>query len=250
MTGRVAAALGALVVMVVGAGLSLPNEAVGAGKGRPTKSPAELAAEVLRSLREYRATLAEAVPIEEAALQEARDAFDERRSLHAAGMLPVSYVEAARRRWELAEKDLHETRTALDEVDHILQEVSIQQELAQLRPLRPGGYEETATLVRFNGSRAWSLGDVPKLVAAFERALGRRLPISALGQTPLHTRLGFDHHKAIDVAVHPDSADGQWLMKHLRDEGIPFIAARGAIAGSSTGAHIHIGLASMRTLAR
>jgi len=251
MIGRAAVTLGAPFIVVIVLCSSLVDEALGASKaGKPRKTTAELAAEVVRSLNEYRATLAQALPIEEAAANEALASFQERRHLHAVGALPVEYVEDARRRWEAAQRDLQETRTALEEADQLILEASVQSSVAKLPPLRPGGYEETPGLVRFNGTAPWSLSDVPKLAHAFEQSLGRRLPISALGQTPLHTRLGFDHHKAIDVAVHPDSPDGQWLMNHLRDAGIPFIAIRGAIAGAATGAHIHVGLASVRTVAR
>ena len=55
---------------------------------------------------------------------------------------------------------------------------------------------------------------------------------------------------AIDVAVHPDSAEGQWLMKELRAGGIPFIGVRGVVAGASTGAHVHVGPESPRLIAR
>jgi hypothetical protein len=50
----------------------------------------------------------------------------------------------------------------------------------------------------------------------------------------------------MDVAVHPDSIEGKALIAHLRTSGIPFIAFRGAVAGSSTGPHIHIGKPSGR----
>jgi hypothetical protein len=76
------------------------------------------------------------------------------------------------------------------------------------------------------------------------------LPISAFGQTKVHDRLGLDHRTAIDVAVHPDSAEGHWLMQYLRQAGFPFIGVRGEVSGSSTGAHIHVGAASPRMLTR
>ncbi|HXU08566.1 MAG TPA: hypothetical protein VN743_06185, partial [Blastocatellia bacterium] len=72
------------------------------------------------------------------------------------------------------------------------------------------------------------------------------MPISAYGQTAVHDQLGFDHRNAVDVAVSPDSAEGQTLMAYLRSVGIPFIAFRHAVAGSATGAHIHIGYPSKR----
>jgi hypothetical protein len=67
-----------------------------------------------------------------------------------------------------------------------------------------------------------------------------------VGQTATHRKLGFDHRHAVDVAVHPDSAEGQVLMHYLRSEGIPFIAFRSAVPGSATDAHIHIGRPSPR----
>ena len=54
----------------------------------------------------------------------------------------------------------------------------------------------------------------------------------------------------MDVAVHPDSAEGLGLMDHLRSAGIPFIAFRRAVAGEATGAHVHIGQPSRRITAR
>ena len=76
--------------------------------------------------------------------------------------------------------------------------------------------------------------------------IGRPLPVSAFGQTPAHDDLGFDHRNALDVAVHPDSPEGQALMTWLRGEGISFLAFRNAVAGEATGAHVHVGEPSSR----
>jgi hypothetical protein len=51
----------------------------------------------------------------------------------------------------------------------------------------------------------------------------------------------------MDVALHPDSKEGQSLLNYLRQVGIPFIAFKGAVPGAATGAHIHIGKVSPRT---
>jgi len=61
-----------------------------------------------------------------------------------------------------------------------------------------------------------------------------------------HEQLGFDHREAVDVAVHPDTREGQELILYLQSQGISFIAIRQAISGSATGAHIHIGPPSRR----
>jgi hypothetical protein len=53
--------------------------------------------------------------------------------------------------------------------------------------------------------------------------------------------MGLDHRGRIDVAVNPDSEEGQWLRRYLETERIPYLAFRGALAGAATGPHIHIG---------
>ena len=82
----------------------------------------------------------------------------------------------------------------------------------------------------------------------FVQTFGRSLPVTALGQTATHDRLRFDHRNAIDVALHPDSNEGRSLLAYLRQTGIPFIAFRGAVPGAATGAHIHIGHPSVKTV--
>ncbi|HEU4370643.1 MAG TPA: hypothetical protein VFV05_20670 [Methylomirabilota bacterium] len=213
-------------------------------------SPAELAAAVTRATQHYRDVLARSVPIHEAQVREAVEVVRERRQLHVIGALSAEAVEQAERALGAAQRDLDETLTAIDEADRLLFEAMVQERIARLAPLPRGGYEDTAALVRFNGTSPWSLKNVPKLDQQFAGVFGRPLPISSFGQTAVHDRLGFDHRAAIDVAVHPDSAEGRWLIEHLRASGIPFIGVRATVPGASTGAHIHIGPPSGRLLAR
>lgn len=214
------------------------------------KSLAELAAGVTRATQHYRDVLARSVPIHEAQVQEAVEAVRERRQLHVLGVLSAEVVAQAERAFSAAQRDLDETLAAIDEADRLLFEAMVQERLARLTPLPRGGYEDTAALVRFSGTSPWSLKDVPRLEQRFAAAFGRKLPISSFGQTSVHDRLGFDHRAAIDVAVHPDSAEGRWLMAHLRASGIPFMGVRATVPGTSTGAHIHVGPPSGRLLAR
>jgi len=72
------------------------------------------------------------------------------------------------------------------------------------------------------------------------------LPVTASGQSETHNRLGFDHRDSMDVALHPDSAEGKALMAYLRGSGVPFIAFRSSVPGASTGPHIHVGRPSGR----
>jgi len=214
------------------------------------KSLAALAADVTRAMGQYRAAVERSLPIHQARVQEATEALQERRQLHTLGVLSAEAVEQAERALAAAQRDLDEALAAIDEADRLLFEATVQERLARLAPLRRGGYEDSAALVRFNGASPWSLGDVPKLQRQFAGVFGRALPISAFGQTSLHDRLGFDHRAAVDVAVHPDSAEGRWLMQHLRASGIPFIGVRATVPGTSTGAHIHVGPPSGRLMAR
>lgn len=101
-------------------------------------------------------------------------------------------------------------------------------------------------MIRFNGIGNWALANASQVQNFFATRFNRALPISAFGQSAVHDRLGFDHRNSIDVAVHPDTAEGQALMAYLRGAGIPFLAFRGAVPGSATGAHLHIGYPSRR----
>jgi hypothetical protein len=95
-------------------------------------------------------------------------------------------------------------------------------------------------------SADWSLAKAEKIREFFVKKFGHDLPVSALGQTETHDRLGFDHHEAMDVALSPDSREGRTLIGYLRQMKIPFIAFRRSLAGSATGPHIHIGNPSHR----
>jgi hypothetical protein len=238
-----------VTALLLGLALAMPAAAQhGAAAAGP--SLADLTADVVRTMRTYRDAVARSLPIHEATVREADAAVQERRRLHAAGALAVADLEAAERALGAAVQELEEAREALEEAERLLFEAELQQRLASLAPLPRGGFQDTAMLVRFNGAFPWSLAHLPALQQRFLAAFGRALPVSSLGQTRVHDRLGLDHREAIDVAVHPDSAEGRWLMQHLREQGIPFIGVRAAVPGASTGAHVHVGPESPRRLAR
>lgn len=106
----------------------------------------------------------------------------------------------------------------------------------------------SAALIRYDGGANWSLADLEKISGFFRGHFGRALPISAMGQSDTHDRLGLDHRESVDVALRPDSAEGRGLMAYLRRNGIPFIAFRSRLSSISTGAHIHIGRPSPRLI--
>lgn len=83
-------------------------------------------------------------------------------------------------------------------------------------------------------------------VLAFEAQFGKGIPVSAKGETAFHKALGYDHRGRIDVAVDPDSAEGQWLRKHLESLRVPYFLFRAPVRGKASAAHIHIGPPSVR----
>ena len=100
------------------------------------------------------------------------------------------------------------------------------------------------------GNGKWKLADAEKIQDFFSARFKKPLPISAFGQSDLHTRWGWDHRNGMDVGLHPDSTEGRALIEYLRKESIPFLAFRGPIPGVATGPHIHIGNRSPRVSGR
>lgn len=243
--------------------------AVTAGVGNPATSPAQsrksavpeaarapssleqATSAVVSSTISYRAALERVLAVHERELARRNEFAELRQDLYERGVLSKQEFEEGRQALDDARKNVEETQRAMTEADRMLAEARMAEGLARLAPLARGTYEETPGLVRFNGSAAWSLTqDVGRLLQFFVSRFGRALPISALGQTPLHDRMGFDHRNALDVALHPDSPEGRALMEYLRLAGIPFIAVWSAIPGSASGAHIHVGQPSPRLTVR
>jgi hypothetical protein len=110
---------------------------------------------------------------------------------------------------------------------------------------KPAAEEKTDVDV-VEGKGKWKLADAGRIDEFFVGKFKRPLPLSAFGQSDLHTRWGWDHRNGMDVGLHPDSAEGRALIEFLRAESIPFLAFRGAVPGVATGPHIHIGNRSPR----
>lgn len=111
---------------------------------------------------------------------------------------------------------------------------------------KPPTEEKTSDDDVVEGTGKWKLSDAGKVEEFFVGKFKKPLPLSAFGQSDLHTRWGWDHRNGMDVGLHPDSAEGRALIEFLRTESIPFLAFRGAVPGVATGPHIHIGNRSPR----
>src|SRR5712692_473123 len=222
---------------------------------QPSPSPARLPparaerqSELIARMKASRAGFEQLLAAYEQQLRSRLDELARRKKLYENGEVSKSFVMAAE--YEVADTRAHmlEVQQWILEDDLALGEALAREEVLR-NPLGLGGYAESKTLIRFNGGAKWSLADSAKIEKFFLGRFGHALPVSAMGQTSTHDRMRFDHHDAMDVAVHPDSDEGRALMAFLRQSGIPFMAFRGKMAGSATGAHVHIGKPSFRLAA-
>ena len=213
----------------------------------PDSELVRLRTDVIQKMKDARASAQKLLEFHEQERKQLNEEYDRRRELYNQGLIARAEVIQAEQAYAKSILRADQDRLWLAETDMAITEASMRDELLRLPGLAVGAYSESATLLRYNGAAAWSLADAPKIEKFFQQTFGRALPISALGQTGTHDRLRFDHHDAMDVALHPESKEGQTLLNYLRQVGIPFIAFRGAVAGAATGAHIHIGKPSRRT---
>jgi hypothetical protein len=200
---------------------------------------------LVNASKDYKRSLETVLSFDEQALKDANNLVELRKVFVAEGLVSKRELEDAERKLAATQVKVNETRTKIHETEELIAEASGEDQLAKLSA-RPGSYYTTAALIRYNGTSHWALTDIVKVQGFFTSKFKHSLPISAYGQSAVHDHLGFDHRNAVDVAVHPDSAEGQAIMTYLRSLGIPFIAFRYAVPGSATGAHIHVGYPSHR----
>lgn len=242
------------IVVALALLLGLPASAQTAA--RVANDPlAESRAALMEATREYKASTEALLQLEESEVQRTASTLEQLRQLYTGGIL-------ARREWEesesalgAAQARLAELRAQIADADRMMAELHAAEELARIppppaparnTPANTGSYSATAVILRYSGPANWTVANLSGLQAFYSASFGRALPTSAVGQTATHNRLGFDHRHAVDVALHPDSREGQALIAYLRSQGIPFIAFRAAVPGSATGPHIHIGRPSSR----
>jgi hypothetical protein len=101
-------------------------------------------------------------------------------------------------------------------------------------------------MIRYDGDGVFRLRELRSIERSYEDEFHERLPVSAIGETRLHRRLGLNHTGRVDVALNPDGTEGMWLRQYLESRHIPYLAFRCAIRGAATAPHIHIGPESTR----
>ncbi|HWH78055.1 MAG TPA: hypothetical protein VNT76_11815 [Candidatus Binatus sp.] len=169
-----------------------------------------------------------------------------RRKLFQDGQIPREQVLAAEKSYVSALNRVHEMRSSVTETDIAITEAILGEKVLRLPILPVGGFAQTSEFSRFNGGFKWSIREASRVEKFYAQTFGRNLPISALGQSDTHNRLRYDHRDSLDVALHPDSAEGKRLIDYLHKSGIPYLAFRQAAPGTATGPHIHIGRPSSR----
>ena len=165
----------------------------------------------------------------------------------------------ARVEFEKAQNELADARAKVTETENeiasstkLAAEIKKASELAKLgqttklvKPVLKAINTSGATVLRSTTGN-WSLVNLSQVQQFFSQTFGHALPVSTLGQSATHNRMGWDHRNSVDIGIHPDSQEGRALMSYLQLSGIPFLAFRAAVAGVSTGPHIHIGFPSHR----
>ena len=156
-----------------------------------------------------------------------------------AGVLPVKRLQEAKDDLDAAERQAELAQSRADLIRQMERMIATESYLEEIR----GDEDEP---IRFYGFSDYEYEILTEVSDMFHEAFGRPPPVSAEGETEFHRSIGLDHTGRIDIAVHPDSDEGSFLMYMLENLGIPYIAFRSAVPMQSSGPHIHIGPPSER----
>jgi hypothetical protein len=222
-------------------------------EAKPASALSQARADLIKASTEYKASLEKLIEMYKKNLQEASEKLTKKKELFAAGIISKRELEEGEKSIADAQLNLTQSKKQIAEADDLIAESSVAETETSPagigKQVRIPAYVATPAYIRYNGTTRWTIADAAKVSSFFQGQFGHSLPVSAYGQTATHDRMGFDHRNSVDVAVHPDSTQGQALIAYLKNAGIPFLAFRHAISGSATGAHIHIGYPSHRIAA-
>ena len=249
-------ALFACLIVFTTAPLSVSAQRKSTKKPAPAKKPApfneltKLRDEYVKATNEYKSSLEKLIAIYETNVKKAEDRLDVSKKLLDEGLISKVQFEEN----ELAvkgERDkLESARRQMTEADaqiaSILVESEAEKTIAKNLRLARQSLVRTTSFTRFTGTAGWNLGEAWKVQRFFSDTFNKQLPVAVFGQGPIHDRWRLDHRNAMDISLHPDSAEGQALLNFLQKNGIPYLAFRSAIPGTATGPHIHIGRPSHR----
>ena len=247
---RIALSACLLVFTIALQSASAQNKKKPAAKPVPVDELTKLRNEFVKSTNEYKSSLVKLIAIYENNVKKAEDKLAQSKKLLDEGLISkVQYQEN-----ELAVKGeqekLNGARRQLTDADAqiaaILVETEAEKTIAKNLRLARQGLVRTTSFTRYTGADGWGIGEAYKIQRYFSDTFKRELPIAVFGQGAIHDRWRLDHRNAMDISLHPDSAEGQALLGFLQNNGIPYSAFRSAIPGTATGPHIHVGRPSHR----
>lgn len=188
------------------------------------------------------------IQLQEAEIKQLSATVDELRPLNANGLIAPVELQKAEHALAAAKAKLEEIRAQIAAAEKLAAEQKKAAEAAKIKSfVKPTSMTlNTASPVLRSTAGSWSLANLSSVQQFYFNKFGRALPTSTVGQSATHNRMGWNHSHAVDVGLHPDSAEGRALIEYLQSSGIPFLAFRKAIPGVSTGPHIHIGTPSQR----
>jgi len=236
-----------VVILLFSSGLAKAQTATKPDESSPSTN-------LIQATQHYKTSSQELLALQEKQVNDAAAKLEELKVLVAEGLVAKSELEDSEQALEVLRGKVAATQKQIADSDNMIGEIRAEQELTKtaaasktrLVSKQYGTLNTSATILRYSGTGAWSLGDLDEVQGFFSAKFGKLLPTSAVGQSATHNRLGWDHRNAVDVAVHPDSTEGRAIIGFLQNQGIPFLAFRGAIPGVATGPHIHIGSPSHR----
>jgi hypothetical protein len=213
---------------------------------------------LIESTEEYKSATEKLIPLQEADIKSATDKLQQLRQLVADGLVARNELEVSEQALTAAQAKLAATKQQIADADRLIAETNAAEELARTQAARNQlalaqakriRSLTTPTILRYGGQAGVGssiIAALPTIQTFFLNQFGRSLPTSAIGQSATHNALNYDHRNAVDVALRPDSIEGQALISYLQRNGIPFLAFRAAVPGVATGPHIHIGNPSHR----
>lgn len=253
VVNRILVALSACLLLIA---LASPSALA---QRKSKKKPAAPAADELTKLREEfiqatnetKAGLAKLIVIYEADVARAEEKLAASKKLHDDGLISKAQVTENERAVAEAREKVANTRKQIADAEAqvaaILVETEAEKTIAKNLKLARQSLVRTTAFIRYNGAGSgWSLGEAWKVQRFFTDTFKQELPVAVFGQGAIHDRWRLDHRNAMDISLHPDSAEGQALLAFLQKNGIPYLAFRSAIPGTATGPHIHIGRPSHR----
>lgn len=216
---------------------------------QPLNELAQLREEFIEATKEYKTNLARLLAIYEGNVTKAEEKLVQSQKLFAEGLISRNQLTETEGAVAAAKDKVNEAQRQMANADTQIADTLVEaQAEAQMsrRPLRRGSLVNTTSYIRYSGAGNWALSEAWKVQRFFLDSFKRQLPVGVFGQGAIHDRWRLDHRNAMDVSLHPDGPEGQLLINFLRANGIPFLAFRTAIPGTSTGPHIHIGRPSHR----